>query len=103
MSEPIVRKTFSFPADLYDDLELVSRALGFTPSAVLTHILTGSVRPLADYLMSGGADYPVSDVTVPLRRYVGTGPDDLDRALVMLRDYCRWSKGGLNETQLDLL
>ena len=103
MREPIVRKTFSFPAALYDDLEVVSRALGFTPSAVLTHLLTDSVRPLSIYLSSGKVDYPLSDVTVPLRRYVGTGPDDLDRALVMLRDYCRWSKGGLNETQLDLL
>jgi len=103
MTGPIVRKTFSFPEELYDDLELVSRALGFTPSAVLTHILTSSVKPLAEYISTKESNYPVSDVVVPLRRYVGSGPDDLDRAFTVLRDYCRWSKGGLNETQLDLL
>lgn len=98
-----ISKTFSIPAELYADLERVSQAVGFTPSAILTDLLTSSVTPLAVYLRSSQCDYPVSDVSVPLRRYVGSSRGDLERSVLMLRDYCRWSKGGLHETQLDLL
>lgn len=103
MTNQTVRKTLTFPAGVYSDIELISRSIGFTPSAVINLLLSESIEPLSAYLRSNRSRYPLVDVTIPLRRHVDSSNDDLKRALLVLRDYSNWYKGGQDEEQLDLL
>ena len=76
-----VRRTYSFPEELSEDIEYLSRVLGVSRSAFLTSLLT---QPCSD-LRSLLGDIDIQDPDSALKRFRGSSMDLVNERVGQLK------------------
>lgn len=88
MSDKVRKISVSLPSDLVNDLDIVSKALGVSRSAILSSVLVPSVSPMKEIILQLGVDSldaSVSDADV-VKRYRDGSKAHVDSLLKSLSD-----------------